>query len=195
MNQEGQRQHLETLVGKTLTDQLYSKYGVMNVILQLTEAEMRKAGASSYEVSMIQAAKGLSFGKIDQVRCSNDSYQYFKHLEHMKYLDHEQIWGLVLNSCNGVISMEKFHQGGISSSIVDVRVILKRMSILKAKGLIISHNHPSGNLKASPQDLSITKRIGYVLGEAGMKLLDHIIVGHNGYLSFADEGYSLRGLV
>lgn len=104
-------------------------------------------------------------------------------------LPHEEFWILILNRANRVIKKECISKGGINSTLVDARLVFKPAIMNAASGIILAHNHPSGNLKASDEDLKLTVK----LKEAGklfdIQVLDHIIVGENDYLSFADEGY------
>jgi DNA repair protein RadC len=103
-------------------------------------------------------------------------------------LPHEEFWVLYLNNSNKVIYKAQLSKGGITGTVVDIRLVFKIAFEQNATGLILSHNHPSGKLIASEADLKITKRIK----EAGQTLeiqdLDHIIITENGYLSFQDEG-------
>ncbi len=103
-------------------------------------------------------------------------------------LPHEEFWIILLNRGNKVISTQKISQGGISGTVIDARLILKSALDQLASSIILCHNHPSGNLRPSRQDISITQK----LKEAGkimdIPVLDHIIVTENGYYSFADEG-------
>jgi len=101
---------------------------------------------------------------------------------------HEEFWILLLNRANRVISRHKVSQGGISGTVIDVRVIMKSGIEKLASSIILCHNHPSGNLQPSEADEQITKK----LMEAGklmdIPILDHIIVTDKSYFSFADEG-------
>ena len=79
-------------------------------------------------------------------------------------------------------------QGGISGTIIDVRLILKRALEKLASSIILCHNHPSGTLMTSDADRNITSKIIKAAQIMDITVLDHIIIGHNKYLSFADEG-------
>ena len=102
-------------------------------------------------------------------------------------LPHEEFWVLYLNNSNKVIYKGQLSKGGITGTIVDIRLIFKMAFEQNATAIILTHNHPSGKLMASDADLKITKRVK----EAGLTLeiqvLDHIIITENGYLSFQDE--------
>lgn len=100
----------------------------------------------------------------------------------------EEFWAIYLNQSNKVILKTRLTAGGISQSIVDTRVLFKYGIENFATGIIIAHNHPSGSLKPSHEDIKITKQIndaGHILQ---IKLLDHLIITQQSYLSFADEG-------
>lgn len=103
-------------------------------------------------------------------------------------LPHEEFWILLLNRANSVVKMECTSQGGISGTVVDVRLILKPAIETLASGIILCHNHPSGQLKPSEQDVSLTKKIKESTRMMDINLLDHLIIGDQKYLSFADEG-------
>ena len=79
-------------------------------------------------------------------------------------------------------------QGGLSGTVIDVRIILKRAIEKLASSVILCHNHPSGTMQASDADLKITKKINDAAKLMDISVLDHIIIGQNRYLSFADEG-------
>jgi DNA repair protein RadC len=103
-------------------------------------------------------------------------------------LDHEEFWILLLNRNNKVIHRFMTSKGGLTATVIDVRTILKTAIDRLATSMILSHNHPSGNLTPSDADMQITRK----LKEAGkimdIQVLDHVIVSHYGYYSFADNG-------
>lgn len=103
-------------------------------------------------------------------------------------LPHEEFWMLLLNRANHVIKTESISKGGISGTVVDVRLISKSAIETNASGVILAHNHPSSNLKPSEQDIELTKKIKAALKLFDISLLDHIIIGDNAYFSFGDEG-------
>ncbi|WP_264548192.1 RadC family protein [Flavobacterium sp. N2820] len=103
-------------------------------------------------------------------------------------LPHEEFWVLYLNNSNKVIYKAQLSKGGITGTVVDIRLVFKIAFEQNATGLILSHNHPSGKLIASEADLKITKRIKEAGQTLEIQVLDHIIITENGYLSFQDEG-------
>ena len=102
-------------------------------------------------------------------------------------LPHEEFWVLYLNNGNKVLSKSQQGKGGITGTIIDVRLVFKAALELGATALILCHNHPSGNLKPSEADKQITKKLKAAGQNLDVQVLDHVIVGENGYYSFADE--------
>jgi len=100
----------------------------------------------------------------------------------------EEFWCIYLNQSNRVIHKERLTQGGINQSVVDVRVLFSVALSHLATAVVVAHNHPSGNLKPSSQDLQITKTIRSAGEILQIQLLDHLIITQKSYLSFSDEG-------
>ena len=103
-------------------------------------------------------------------------------------LPHEEFWIIYLNNSNKVIEQFQISKGGITGTLVDVRITLKKALEVGAVSIILVHNHPSGNLKASEADKQLTKKLKTAAESLDIKVLDHIIVTEKSYLSFADEG-------
>lgn len=103
-------------------------------------------------------------------------------------LSHEEFWVLYLNNSNKVVYKAQLSKGGITGTVVDIRLIFKTAFEQNATSVILSHNHPSGKLQASDADLEITKKLKLAGSQLDVKVLDHIIITENGYLSFQDEG-------
>ncbi|KAF2510719.1 JAB domain-containing protein [Flavobacterium zhairuonense] len=103
-------------------------------------------------------------------------------------LAHEEFWVLFLNNSNKVISKSQLSKGGITGTVVDVRLVFKLALENGATSLILCHNHPSGNLSPSEADIQITKRIKQVGESLDVKVLDHLIITESKYYSFVDEG-------
>lgn len=100
----------------------------------------------------------------------------------------EEFWAVFLNQNNKMIQMKRLTQGGINQSVVDIRILFKNALDCYATSLIVAHNHPSGNLKPSQEDLSVTKQIKEAGKLLNIQLFDHIIITQKAYYSFADEG-------
>lgn len=103
-------------------------------------------------------------------------------------LNHEEFWMLLLNRGNKVIEPIRISQGGLSSTTVDTRLVLKIALDKLASSVVLCHNHPSGNKKASPEDISLTCKLNAAFKAVEISVLDHIIIAGNTYFSFMDEG-------
>lgn len=101
---------------------------------------------------------------------------------------HEEFYVMLLNRSNRVLGISCISKGGISATVVDIKIILQTALKANSTGLIICHNHPSGNLTASQEDIKITEKLKNACKLLDLSLLDHLIVTDEGYLSFADEG-------
>ena len=120
------------------------------------------------------------------VRSSRDVAGYLQPL--LRDLRHEIFGVVLLNRGNYIRHFEIISQGGITATVADPRIILKKALEQDATGLILCHNHPSGNLQPSRADEELTAKIKGAALLFDIRLLDHIIVGENGYFSFADQG-------
>ncbi|UAM98466.1 DNA repair protein RadC [Polaribacter litorisediminis] len=103
-------------------------------------------------------------------------------------IEHEEFWVLFLNNSNKVLAKTQISKGGLTATIVDVRLLFKRALELTSVGVIVCHNHPSGKLEPSNADKQITQKIKQAGVTLDIKLLDHLIVTQKSYFSFADEG-------
>jgi DNA repair protein RadC len=103
-------------------------------------------------------------------------------------LAHEEFWVLLLNRNNLVIDKLMVSRGGLSGTVIDVRIILKMALDKLACSIILCHNHPSGNLVPSEADKEITRKIKEAGKHMDIPVLDHLIIGNGSYFSFADEG-------
>jgi DNA repair protein RadC len=103
-------------------------------------------------------------------------------------LDHEEFWILYLNNANKIIDQFQISKGGITGTLVDVRITLRKALEIGAVSLILAHNHPSGNLNPSEADKQLTNKLKTASESLDIKILDHLIVTEKSYFSFADEG-------
>ena len=103
-------------------------------------------------------------------------------------LPHEEFWVIYLNNSNKVIYKSQLSKGGITGTLVDVRLVYKLALEMGATALILCHNHPSGTLVPSDADKHITKKVKTAGESLEIKVLDHLIVTERSYFSFADEG-------
>ena len=102
-------------------------------------------------------------------------------------LPHEEFWILYLNNSNKIIHKNQLSKGGITGTLVDVRLVLKNALEVGATALVLCHNHPSGTLKPSQADKDITQKLKTAAQSLDIKVLDHLIVTEKAYFSFADE--------
>jgi len=120
-----------------------------------------------------------------KIRCSQDAYNIVGPM--LADLSFEEFWIILVSRNNTVISTNKISQGGISGTVTDVRLILNAAVEKLASGILLAHNHPSGNLTPSEADIKITKKIKDASALLDLSVLDHIIVSSQGYLSMADD--------
>lgn len=120
------------------------------------------------------------------VTSSRDVVEYL----HARLSDrsYEVLGAVFLNRAHQIRHFATISEGGMTSTIVDVRIILKKALEMDCLSLILCHNHPSGNLQPSPADHTITRRLQQAAELLDIRLLDHVIVGGDGYFSFADQG-------
>jgi DNA repair protein RadC len=140
--------------------------------------------ATALEIGRRRARQEISDIKV--ISSSKDAYSIFKN--QMSDLRTEEFWAIFVNQRNKIIHTAKLTEGGISQSIVDVRVLFKTALDHFSTGIIVAHNHPSGNLKPSREDIDITQKIKEAGKMLGIQLLDHLIITQNSYFSFSDDG-------
>ena len=124
--------------------------------------------------------------KRKKISASSDVNELFQ--EDLSSLQYEEFHVLLLNQANMILKKQLISKGGISSSIADPKLIFEAALSAKASALILVHNHPSGNLKPSKQDIAITSKLKSAGQVLDLPVLDHIIIAETGYYSFADEG-------
>lgn len=122
-----------------------------------------------------------------KIKSSNDAYISLQ--QHLSDLSHEEFWILLLNRANEILSVVNVSKGGTTGTVVDGKIIMKHaIETPRCCGIVLGHNHPSGNLKPSDADIKITHKLKEIASFMDINLIDHIIVGENAYYSFADEG-------
>lgn len=117
---------------------------------------------------------------------SNDIANYLKST--LKDYPYEVFAVVFLNRANRIKHFEIISKGGLTGTVADPRLILKKALEVEATSIVLSHNHPSGNLRPSKADMNITEKIKHASAYLDIQVLDHIIVSDEGYFSFADEG-------
>ena len=124
--------------------------------------------------------------KVQKISCSKDAYEIIRPF--LQDLSHEEFWILLLDRANQLIKPVSISQGGVAGTVSDPKIIFKHALEALASGVILVHNHPSGNLNPSPADREITQKLVEGGKLLDIKVLDHLIISHRGYYSFADEG-------
>jgi DNA repair protein RadC len=124
--------------------------------------------------------------KRETIKSSNDAFQLF--YPYLCDLPHEELWVALISIAGKVLRTKKISQGGIGETSADLRFILIQAIETTCHGIILCHNHPSGNLQPSSQDNLLTSRLDQATKLLNIKLLDHIIISDNHYYSYADEG-------
>ena len=165
----------------------------LNTLAKLTVTDLQKFKGIG-EAKAISIVSALELGRRrksfesetkPQIRSSADAYEIIK----PELLDQpiEQFWVLLLSRSNKVIKKQLISTGGVSGTIADPKVIFKAALDVLASGLILIHNHPSGNLKPSHADAQLTKKMKESGQLLEIPILDHLIFTDSGYFSFADE--------
>ncbi len=166
----------------------------INELAKLHLDDLRKyKGVGEAKAVTIAAALEIGRRRTDEsidekikITSSKQAYAILK--SKLTDLPHEEFWILFMSRSNSVIKTECISRGGISGTVVDIRLILKPAIQCLASSIILAHNHPSGNLKPSHEDIHLTKKIKEAAKLMDIGLQDHLIIGDQAYLSFADEG-------
>lgn len=130
--------------------------------------------------------RGDDAEKIYRITSSKDAFELLYPL--MGELEHEEFWIVYLNNSNKIIHKSQLSKGGITGTLVDVRLVMKQALEFGAVGIILAHNHPSGTIKPSAADKQITQKLQKAGEALDIKVLDHLILTQHNYLSFADKG-------
>ena len=109
----------------------------------------------------------------------------------LKGLDHEECWVIFLNRANYILSKEKITTGGMSSTVIDIKMIVRKIIEKKASGIVLIHNHPSGNPRPGKADIRQTETLKKALEPFDVSLIDHIVVADNQFFSFADNSVTI----
>ena len=108
-------------------------------------------------------------------------------LPQLRGLDHEECWVLFLNRANHLIGKEKMTSGGLESTLIDTKMIIRKALEKKASSVILSHNHPSGNPMPGTADITQTRQLKKGLDTCDISLIDHVVIAEGSFYSFADE--------
>lgn len=130
--------------------------------------------------------KEADVAKRIKITSSKDAYDAIR--QHLLDLQHEQFWVLLLNRANEVIKQVQISTGGVSGTVADPKIIFKAALEELASGIILVHNHPSGNIQPSQADRDLTRKVKEAGKFLDLPILDHLIFTDSAYFSFADEG-------
>ena len=119
------------------------------------------------------------------MECSKNVFDFIR--PSLGHLDHEECWVLFLNAAHGLEGISQLSKGGVTATVVDLRLLIKKALDYRAVAMILVHNHPSGAVLPSESDKKLTRRIIRAAEQMDLKVLDHLIVAEKDYFSFADS--------
>jgi len=165
----------------------------LHVLGKQTVADLKKINGIG-EAKAISVISALEIGRrrnntdLEKVTINNSDlvFQIFQPM--LGDLPYEEFWVLYLSRSNGIIDKVRISSGGTVGTVIDVKIILKHGIEKLASGIILVHNHPSGNIQPSTNDKSITQKITEAAKLMDISVLDHIIIGDTKYFSFSDSG-------
>ena len=166
----------------------------LNELGKLSVADLRKfKGVGEAKAIAITAAlelgrrrKQVSTIEKQQLLSSIQAFELMRHL--LEDLNYEEFWVLLLNRQNKVLNKVLIGRGGIAGTVADVRLIFKAAIEQLASGIILFHNHPSGTIDPSNNDIQLTQKIVEAGKILDIQVYDHIIIGDDSYFSFSDKG-------
>lgn len=167
----------------------------LNELGKITIKDLVKKYKGIGEAKAINIIAALEIGRRRQeadpmqrpvINSSKDSFNILYPI--IADLPHEEFWILLCNKACKVIHLQFIGRGGIASVVVDVRIVLKCALEHLATSIVLCHNHPSGNLRPSKEDINITQKLKEAATLFDITVMDHLIIGDMGYYSFADEG-------
>lgn len=128
----------------------------------------------------------MKWEQSQQITNSADAYKRMYPI--LANLQNEECWCIYLNQASRPIKIQRISKGGISGTVVDVRLVIKEALMCGASALILVHNHPSGNIRPSRQDDNLTKEVSKAAEFLNIRMMDHVIVTDGKFFSYADEG-------
>jgi DNA repair protein RadC len=173
---------LATCVSEKTAEEYANGISFMDFINKLSPAKKKFANSvvELYKRSLKDKEEAKS------ITCSSMIYQAMR--PHLTGVESEEFWVIFMNTAAKPIKAQQFSKGGISSTIVDVRLILKEAVLCNATIIALVHSHPSGNTKPSIQDDNITGKIKKAAENFDIRVIDHVIFTDSNYYSYSDEG-------
>lgn len=168
--------------------------GKLNIIADMSLEKMCSvSGIGRSKAATISAAfelgrrSAMELAVPEKVSISSPRAVFRMMLPLMKGLGHEECWAIFLNRANYVLAKERMSVGGMDSTVMDIRSILRRALERKASGVILVHNHPSGSALPGQADISQTGLLKNALKTCEIQLIDHVVIAEDSWYSFADE--------
>ena len=165
----------------------------LNALSKMSVYDLVNCGVSESEAGYVVMAMELGRRRnfheaieTVQIKGSKDVANYIRPM--IGDLFYEEFWVIYLNRRNAILTAKKLSMGGMTGTVIDVRLVLKSALEIHATAMIFCHNHPSGNLDPSDADKKITRQLKEASATMEIPVLDHLIVTQSGYFSFADEG-------
>lgn len=163
-----------------------SELGKLSVEQLMAFKGIGEAKAITIVAAMELGRRRRSEAALDKYKISSSTSVFELMQPIIGELEHEEFWIIYLNNSNKVIQKNQLSKGGITGTLVDVRLVLKNALQFGAIGLILVHNHPSGTLKPSEADIQITQKLKTAAQSIDIRVLDHLIITEKAYYSFAD---------
>ncbi len=187
--------------GKTALDlarEVLSRFGSLRELSKAAPSEVATlSGIGPARAVQVMAALELArrfteedLLEIEHLSGSEEAYRYLK--PRLRDLPQEVFAVLFLNQKHGVLAYKELFRGSVASSTVHPREVIREVIRQNAAAVILAHNHPSGHVRPSPDDLKLTEELISLLSHLEVRVVDHIIVGGNGHFSFAREGLLSR---
>ena len=145
------------------------------------------AKAISLMAALELGRRRISTSEKEKIKITSSEHAYDIFRPFLSDIQHEEFFVIYLTTANTVILCEQHSKGGMAGTVVDGKILFKRALQLNASGVILGHNHPSGNLKASEADIRLTKNLREFGTMVDITVLDHLIITDYGYLSFSDQ--------
>lgn len=169
----------------------------LSVLSRQTIDEMSRKNRGVGPAKAVALAAAFELGRrcvaevplqLPQIRSSTDIDSYLRANTRMDMIDNEEFWVVFLSRSNRVKLARRVSMGGTTATVVDVKIIMKWAVDSLCEGMILAHNHPSGTLQPSVQDIELTRKIKSACDIFGIRLLDHLIIANSKFYSFRDQG-------
>lgn len=162
------------------------KFSVKELIADFDGVGEAKAVSIIAALELGRRRKSEEAAVLPRITSSREAYNLM--YEKLTDLPQEEFWVVMLNAANRVIDMQQVSRGGITATLVDVKLLLKPVILQQASAIMLFHNHPSGSLQPSRADDELTQKIKSAAALFDIRVLDHIIVADTAYYSYSDAG-------